>query len=254
MACNGRPVIAMIPARLASTRFPRKVLADQTGKPLIEHVFDAARRAACVDQIVVATDSEEVVRVAAGFGCQGVLTRSDHPNGASRLAQVCDLLEISDDAVIVNVQADEPELDDAVIDAAAKALVASDAPMATIASPFAEDEDPADPNIVKVVVDRKGRAMYFSRSLIPFDRQGDGGAPPLKHVGLYVYDRPFLSIYSSLAPTPMERSERLEQLRVLEHGYSIAVATVQCRHHGVDTPEQYAQFVQRWRETHGGAR
>jgi 3-deoxy-manno-octulosonate cytidylyltransferase (CMP-KDO synthetase) len=253
VACNGRPVIAMIPARLASTRFPRKVLANQTGKTLIEHVFGAASRAACVDRIVVATDSEEVVRAVEEFAGQGVLTSNDHPNGASRLGQVCDLLDIADDAVIVNVQGDEPELDPAVIDAAAHALVESDSPMATIASPFAEDEDAADPNIVKVVVDQQGRAMYFSRSVIPFDREDDGKTSLLKHVGLYAYDRPFLRVYSTLAPTPMEQCERLEQLRVLEHGYSIAVATVTCKHHGIDTPEQYAEFVQRWRDRHDDA-
>jgi 3-deoxy-manno-octulosonate cytidylyltransferase (CMP-KDO synthetase) len=116
---------------------------------------------------------------------------------------------------------------------------------ATVGSPFAADEDPADPNIVKVVVSAAGRALYFSRSLIPYDRDGTAAAPPLKHVGLYVYRRDFLQTFVSLPPTPLERSERLEQLRILEHGYAMAVVVAEAPYHGIDTPEQYEEFVRR---------
>lgn len=240
----------MIPARLASTRFARKVLASKTGRPLIWHAHEAAARASLVDEVVVAADSDEVVQAVAAFGGRAVLTRMDHANGASRIAQACDLLGVADEAIVVNVQADEPEIEPAAIDAVVEALGRSDAPMATIASPFAPDEDPADPNIVKVVFDRRWQAMYFSRSLIPFDRDGRASAPPFKHVGLYAYRRSFLRRYCQFEPTPLERSERLEQLRVLEHGCAIAVATFECRHHGIDTPEHYAEFVERWRRAH----
>lgn len=248
VAIDEHPVIAMIPARLASTRFPRKALASQTGMPLFGHVAQAATQAAVVDEVVVATDSPEIVAAAEALGVRAVLTRQDHPNGASRIAQACELLSISDDSCVVNVQGDEPEIEPGAIDAVVQALAASSAPMATIASPFGANEDPRDPNIVKVVLNRAGEAMCFSRSFIPFDRDGAGALAPLKHVGLYAYRRPFLRTYVSLAPTPMEQAERLEQLRVLEHGHRIAVAVRPCEHHGVDTSEQYADFVKRWNE------
>jgi 3-deoxy-manno-octulosonate cytidylyltransferase (CMP-KDO synthetase) len=189
------------------------------------------------------------------------MTRSDHANGTSRIAEaVADI----DADFVVNVQGDEPEIDPRLIDLAVRELAAqADCPVSTVASPFAADEDPANPNIVKVVLDRRGRALYFSRALIPFDR-GMGqtvtgarphaaGGGPLKHVGMYVYRRPFLDEYVRLEPTPLERAERLEQLRILEHGCPIAVAIGESHHHGIDTPEQYEAFVQRCAAERAGA-
>ena len=172
------------------------------------------------------------------------MTRRDHSNGTSRIAEA---VAHYDAQIIVNVQGDEPEIEPSLIDLAVQTLRDhADCPMATLASPFAPDESPSDPNIVKVVIDRQCRALYFSRSQIPFDRDGAGQAIPLKHVGLYVYRREFLQVYASLAPTPLEQAEKLEQLRVLEHGYKIAVAVGEAHFHGIDTPEQYEEFVRRF--------
>ncbi len=236
--------VAIIPARYQSTRFPGKPLARDTGKPLIEHVIDQVRRATSLDRIIVATDDRRIAQTVTGFGGEVAMTRADHPNGTSRIAEVAEGLDSAVD-VIVNVQGDEPDIEPSVIDELVAGLRSdSDAPMATLASPFAEDEDPSDPNIVKLVIGVTGRALYFSRSLIPFDRDGVGHTP-WKHPGLYAYRRDFLIRYAALEPTPLEQLEQLEQLRALEHGYAIAVVKTVCRHHGIDTPEQYADFVAR---------
>jgi 3-deoxy-manno-octulosonate cytidylyltransferase (CMP-KDO synthetase) len=238
-------VTVVIPARYGSTRFPGKVLADRTGRPLIQHVHERAAAASCADEVLVATDDDRVRAAVEGFGGRVVMTRSDHPNGTSRIAEAAEAL---DAALVVNVQGDEPELDPALIDLAVEALVADpDCPVGTVASPFAPDEDPADPNVVKVVLDRRGRALLFTRALVPHPRDGAPAAPPLKHLGLYVYRREFLATYVALPPTPLERTEQLEQLRVLEHGYPIRVAVGAAHHHGIDTPEQYEAFVARVR-------
>jgi len=238
---------------MASSRFPGKVLADATGRPLIRHVYEAAMRARCVGaggMVVVATDDERVRAAVVGFGGRAVMTSEDHPNGTSRLAEAASKLGLGPDSVVVNVQGDEPELEPELIDAAVGALGQSAcAAMATVAVPFGPGEDPADPNLVKVVLRADGTAMYFSRALVPFSRDGEGGVVgPLKHVGLYVYRRPFLETYLSLEPTLLERTEQLEQLRVLYHGHAIAVAVGRSRGFGgIDTPEQYDAFVARWR-------
>jgi 3-deoxy-manno-octulosonate cytidylyltransferase (CMP-KDO synthetase) len=235
--------IAVIPARYASVRFPGKVLADRTGKPLVQHVYERAAAAERIARVIVAADDPRIVEAVHAFGGEAVLTRDDHPNGTSRIAEVAPGLAAD---VIVNVQGDEPDLEPALIDRAVDQLAAHpDCVASTVGSPFAGDEDPADPNIVKVVVGAAGLALYFSRALIPYDRDGTAPAPPLKHVGLYVYRRDFLPTFVALPPTPLEQSERLEQLRILEHGYRMAVAVAEARYHGIDTPEQYEAFVQR---------
>ena len=217
--------------------------------PLIQHVYEQVRRAELVDRVFVATDDRRIIEAVHAFGGEAVMTRGDHANGTSRIAEVAGDLDAQ---VIVNVQADEPEIEPALIDTAIRCLDGNTScPVATLASPFARDEDPADPNIVKVVLDAAGRALYFSRALIPHDRDGDAGEPPLKHLGIYVYRRDFLLEFTQLAPTPLERIERLEQLRVLEHGHRIAVAIVTAQYHGIDTPEQYDEFVARRASLHG---
>lgn len=242
----GPPVVAIIPGRLGSTRFPGKVLAAKTGKPLIQHVCEAASRSALLSRVVVATDDQTVMAAVRGFGGEAVLTRTDHPNGTSRLAEAAGLLGLAPDTIVVNVQGDEPEIEPAVIDAAVRAL--GDASVATVASPMNE-MDAANPNIVKVVVRLDGTALYFSRARVPHVRDSanaDWGRP-LRHIGLYVYRRSFLDRYLTLEPTPLERAESLEQLRILEHGFAIAVATMpeEVGYAGIDTPEQYEAFVKR---------
>ena len=242
---------AILPARLGSTRFPRKVLASRTGKPLIQHVWEQASRASSLARVVIATDEREVFDAVTAFGGEAVMTSVAHLNGSSRLAEAANILGLPDDALIVNVQGDEPEIDPAVIDAAVELARRSGAEVATVASPLAAHEDFANPNIVKVVMRADGMAMYFSRAKVPFPREGgaagsEHAAPVLKHIGLYVYRTGFLRKYVTLAPTPLERTEMLEQLRVLEHGYRIAVTVRACDMIGVDTPEQYEAFVQRY--------
>jgi 3-deoxy-manno-octulosonate cytidylyltransferase (CMP-KDO synthetase) len=268
--------LAVIPARFASTRFPGKPLADKTGKPLIRHVVERVRLARRVGRIIVATDDQRIFDAVRSFGCDAMMTRADHPNGTCRIAEVVQRIQGSDDGatlsgrprggasaypspdIILNVQGDEPEIEPAVIDALVEGLAADEsAPMATIASPFTEGEDPADPNVVKVVVDQRGRALYFSRSPIPFHRD-DPTHPPthqptsslhLKHVGIYAYRPDFLLAYAKLPVTPLEQAEKLEQLRALEHGHAIAVVQTIARHHGIDTPQQYEAFVARYQNT-----
>lgn len=242
--------VAIIPARLGSTRFPGKVLADATGMPLIRHVVESARRASSLARVVVATDDDRVRDAVRSFGGECVMTAASHSNGTSRIAEATRILGLDDHAVVVNVQGDEPEIEPDAIDAVVAALLRSDAEVATGASEFRPGEDASNPNVVKVVVSPGGRALYFSRALIPFRREASGAAP-LRHVGLYVYRAGFVRLYADLPPTPLERTEVLEQLRVLEHGYRIAVARVACQHQGIDTPEQYDAFVARWRARAG---
>ncbi len=247
-------MVVIIPARLGSTRLPGKVLLSATGRPLIQHVWESAGRAACVRRVVIATDDQRVLDAARSFGAQAVLTRADHPNGTSRLSEAAALLGIGAGELIVNVQGDEPEVEPGAIDAAVGALLQSEqlpggCAISTVAVPFGAHDNPRDPNCVKVVCGLDGRALYFSRSPIPFDRDGTGGADAamLRHVGLYVYRRAFLDRYIALPPTPLERAEQLEQLRALQHGYHIAVAVRRAARVGIDTAEQYEQFVARFR-------
>jgi len=242
-------VAAVVPARYASTRFPGKPLANDTGKPLIQHVVEQVQRATLIDAVIVATDDQRIADAVAGFGGKAVMTRPDHPNGTSRIAEVLEqwatLNFDREPELIINVQGDEPEIEPRVIDELADAMLLDpDAPMGTLGSPFAEHEDPANPNIVKLILNRRGDAMYFSRSLIPHDRD-NAGAQYIKHPGLYAYRPEFLQQYTRLSPTPLEQSEQLEQLRVLEHGHRIKVVQTVTHHHGIDTPEQYAAFVKR---------
>ena len=237
--------IAIIPVRYASTRFPGKPLARETGKFLFQHVYEQTSLASSVARVCVATDDQRIMEAAHQIGAKAILTRADHPNGTSRIAEVVASLPVTECDVIVNVQGDEPEIDPSHIDAAVHAL-GTDDDVATLASPFSPDESADDPNIVKVVTNLDHRALYFSRSRVPHSDRSE--ALCLKHIGLYVYRRAFLLEYVNWPATPLESAERLEQLRVLEHGRSIAVAVVDDVHsHGIDTPEQYQAFVKRWR-------
>lgn len=235
-------VTVVIPARYASTRFPGKPLADLCGKPMIQWVYERSALCKSVDRVIVATDDDRIACAVASFGGEVIMTRADHATGTDRLAEVAAGL---DDELIVNVQGDEPLIDPAMIQAAVKPLLAdSTIPMGTLKTPLTSIEEYLNPNVVKVVTDRLGFALYFSRAPIPYPRDFNNclelrwhELATAKHIGLYVYRREFLLQYPRLQATPLEIQESLEQLRALEHGYRIRVAETDLVGQGVDTPE-----------------
>lgn len=216
--------VAIIPARLESTRLPGKALASIAGRPMVCHVAERTRRARGIGRVIVATDDDGIARAVAASGVEVVMTRRDHPSGTDRLAEVARSLR---DDVIINVQGDLPLLDPQMVERLADRMLADpDLPMATLAAPLFDEGEWRAPQVVKVVVDAGGRALYFSRSPIPYDRDGARAAgEPLgwRHVGLYAYRRDVLLRLASLPPSPLERRERLEQLRALENGIPIGV-------------------------------
>lgn len=236
---------ALIPARMASTRLPDKPLADIAGRPMVVRVAERAARSHAA-QVIVATDDTRVQAAAAGYGYQALLTRADHPTGTDRLAEAVVQLDLADDAIVVNVQGDEPLIDPALVDAVAALLQARpDAAIATCACPLADAESLFNPNVVKVVCAADARALYFSRAPIPWARdalaQGERvlapDLPALHHIGLYAYRVGFLRRFPDLPQGALERFEALEQLRALEHGHAIVVhRTQQAPMAGVDTP------------------
>jgi 3-deoxy-manno-octulosonate cytidylyltransferase (CMP-KDO synthetase) len=235
----------IVPARLASTRLPNKPLADIGGLPMVVRVARRAAQSGAV-RVVVAADSPLTVQACEAHGVQALLTRADHPSGSDRLAEACELLGLGSDAVVVNVQGDEPLIDPALIDAVAAMLAARPAAaMSTAAHAIDNVAEFANPNVVKVVTDAQGIALYFSRACIPWWRdgysQGVSALPdpkPLRHIGIYGYRVDFLRRFPKLEQAPMEVTEALEQLRALWHGFRIAVhVTDQAPGPGVDTPE-----------------
>jgi 3-deoxy-manno-octulosonate cytidylyltransferase (CMP-KDO synthetase) len=231
--------VGIIPARLASSRFPGKPLALIAGKPMLQRVVEGARSAKRLREVIVATDDARIAEACAAFGARAVMTSPAHPTGTDRIAEVA--ADLPDD-IIVNVQGDEPLIAGFVIDALVDALAtAPECPMAT-AVHHAEPDAADDPNRVKVVLDRAGNALYFSRASIPFAR-GAGPAPPLwQHVGLYAYRRAFLLELVRSPQTPLERAEQLEQLRALEHGQRIRCAVIEgWRSVAVDVPADVAR-------------
>jgi 3-deoxy-manno-octulosonate cytidylyltransferase (CMP-KDO synthetase) len=240
--------VVIIPARLASTRLPNKPLADLGGKPMVVRVAERARESGA-ERIIVATDHPDIAAACAAHGIEACMTRADHPSGTDRIAEVARTLGLPPDAVVVNLQGDEPLIDPALL-AACAARIGADVPMATCAHPLSDAVDAFNPNVVKVVLDKAGRALYFSRATIPWHRDGFArdraslppGHVPLRHIGLYAYSNAFLQQYPRLEPAPLEAVEALEQLRVLWHGYPIAVhVTAEAPHAGVDTPEDLAR-------------
>ncbi len=226
-------VVVGIPARYGSTRFPGKPLALLAGRPLIAHVIERAR-ATDVGPVFVATDDARIAEAARAAGAEARMTASHHASGTERLAEACAGMDAD---VIVNVQGDEPLIDPAAIRAVLEPFADDPAlPMATLAHPIRDEFDLQDANVVKVVCDGRGRALYFSRAPIPFLRD-ESAIAPLQHVGLYAYRRDFLLQYPALEPAPLERAEHLEQLRALHHGYEIAVRVGEFHCIGVDTPE-----------------
>ena len=236
--------IAIIPARYASTRLPGKPLLDRTGMPLIQHVVQAVGSASSIQKIVVATDDARIAQAVEAFGGNCVMTRADHPSGTDRIAESVEILSLEAGDIVVNVQGDEPEMPGACVDQLVELLDGGSCPMATLATPLSGDEAD-DPNKVKVVTRADGRALYFSRARIPFDRDSGRQARYLLHLGIYAYRVAFLKQYASLPPTPAEQAEKLEQLRALESGFDIAVGVTDYHGRGIDTPDDYEAFVSR---------
>lgn len=241
--------VVLIPARLASTRLPNKPLADLGGKPMVVRVAEQASRSGA-RQVVVACDDVQIAQACADHGVSAVLTRPDHASGSDRLAEACEHLGLADDEVVVNVQGDEPLIDPTLVaDCAALLWQRPACQVATAAHAIEDVADFANPNVVKVVADRHGRALYFSRAPIPWWRDGSQpgqpGLPqpaPLRHIGLYAYRAGYLRRFPALEPAPLEQTEALEQLRVLWHGDCIALhIAAAAPAPGVDTPEDLAR-------------
>lgn len=228
-------VIAVIPARYGSTRFEGKPLAMICGKPMIQHVYENASKCSQIDRLIVATDDERIERVVRGFGGEVCMTEPTHTSGTDRVAEVMRRYQ-SD--IVVNVQGDEPLLTSEAITEALKPFFGDGMVlMSTLKTRILDHAEVTDPNVVKVVTDQKGFALYFSRSPIPFYDGLCGLSEMFRHVGIYVYTRDFLLTFSRLPQTTLEKRERLEQLRALEHGYKIQVVETKYRPIGVDTPE-----------------
>ncbi|MGL4594660.1 MAG: 3-deoxy-manno-octulosonate cytidylyltransferase [Thermoguttaceae bacterium] len=245
--------IVVIPARFASTRLPQKMLLRETGKPLIQYAYEAAVKATLPSSVCVACDHPEIAAAVSGFGGIAHMTNPNAASGTDRIAEVA--ATCSDADIVVNVQGDEPDMTPDAVDAVIQLLLDNpDAVMATLAVPIRTQEILGDPACVKVVFDQVGKALYFSRSVIPYPRGGVTDEmlqqnPPLfyLHLGIYAYRRDFLLSLCKLPQSPAEKLESLEQLRVLHHGHSILVGIANKPMRGIDTPEDYAKFVEKCR-------
>ena len=254
-------IVAVIPARYHSTRFPGKPLVDIRGKPMIQHVYEGARASTLVDDVMVATDDARIADAVRKFGGKVVMTSPDHRTGTERVAEVAEGLGAE---IIANIQGDEPLIRGEIIDEAMKPLIEDGSiHMSTLKRPLNRVSDWFNPNVVKVVTDREGFALYFSRSPIPFFRdepcesrqflssKGEHGTVPLPsgplygHIGLYVYRRSLLLSIRQMEPTPLERAEGLEQLRLLENGFRIKVIPTDYDPVGVDTPEDLQEVLEK---------
>ncbi len=250
--------VAVIPARYGSSRLPGKPLLRETGRWLIQHVCEQVEQSRLIEAVFVATDDARIVEAVASFGGRAILTRADHASGTDRICEALEQIPGDDDQLVVNVQGDEPEIEPAALDALIERMRAEpELNVGTVAAAFPAGLDPDDPSAVKVVLDERGRALYFSRARIPHPRDLEPDDPvtrPLLHVGVYAYRRAFLRRFASWPPGALERIEKLEQLRILERGEPIAVVRVQRAGVGIDTPQDYARFVARWRATHEASR
>ncbi|MHC4889022.1 MAG: 3-deoxy-manno-octulosonate cytidylyltransferase [Planctomycetota bacterium] len=242
-------VLACIPARYGSTRFAGKVLAKDTGKFLIQHTYERACLAGLPDKVIIAADHELVIAAAYSFGAECILTSVEHKSGTDRIAEAVRDIDVDID-IVLNLQADEPEIDPENIDYLAELLIKNPTyPMATLAAEFQNTEQIADPNIVKVITDCNNKAIYFSRAPIPYNREKSGVGKLqqyLRHIGIYAYRREFLLKITTLPQTPLEKIEKLEQLRAIENGFDILVGKVEHSCDGIDTPQQYEEFVKRY--------
>ena len=245
-------VIALIPARYASTRFPGKPLADLLGKPMIQHTYERVGRARGLTEVLVATDDVRIAEAVQGFGGQVVMTSADHLSGTDRIAEAVESLDAD---IIVNIQGDEPLITPEAVETVVQPLLDDSAiPMTTLAHRIHQLEDLLNPHMGKVVLDARGFAMYFSRSPLPFPGEAPSDSsflvntPYYNTVGMYGYRRDFLLTFTALPPTPLEQTERLEQLRALEHGYRIKVMETSYAPLGVDIPEDLEKAAKRLKE------
>jgi 3-deoxy-manno-octulosonate cytidylyltransferase (CMP-KDO synthetase) len=236
-------ILGVIPARFASSRYPGKALARLAGKPMIEHVWERANMSRYLSDVLVATDDDRIADAVHKFGGRVRMTRADHPSGTDRLAEIA---SSEDAALYVNIQGDEPLIDPEAIDAAILSVHGDEAvDMGTLKKQIIDPTDIVNTNVVKVVTNLLGDAIYFSRCPIPYERDGRTGVPIyFKHIGLYVYRREFLLRYPDLTAGPLEEAERLEQLRALENGYRIRVVATDYESLGVDTPEDLERVNQ----------
>lgn len=236
--------VIVIPARFASTRLPGKPLLRETGKFLIQHVYEQASKAKCAKTVIVATDDDRIARSVRSFGGEVAMTRADHASGTDRIAEVARNLACE---IVINVQGDEPTIDPDCIDKLAGLMHGNpSAEMATLAVPIKDEASWRNPNIVKAIHDDQGRAVVFSRSSIPFCRDGQpdfASGRYLQHLGIYAYRREALLKLASMPPHPWEEIEKLEQLRALAQGWTIQLGVVQHAGRGVDTPDDYVEFV-----------
>ena len=242
MARGSGPVVAVIPARYASTRLPGKHLLAETGKPLIQHVYERVRGCAGLDRILVATDDDRILQAVKSFGGEAVMTSNRHPTSTDRIAEAVRNLDC---ATVLHLKGDQPEIEPETIETLIGLL--DGAEMATLAVPFLDLQESLPANHVKVVVDRHHNALYFSRARIPY---ANGTATPaLRQLQIYGYTKAFLQRFVTLDPTPLELAEKLEPLRALEHGYKIKIGIVKVKSRGgIETAEDYAAFVKRMRE------
>ncbi|MFH1752567.1 MAG: 3-deoxy-manno-octulosonate cytidylyltransferase [Candidatus Omnitrophota bacterium] len=226
--------IGVIPARYKATRFEGKVLANLKGKPIIQHVYEMADESRMLDDLIVAADDERIIKAVKEFGGKAVLTSLGHQTGTDRLTEIINPLDVN---IVVNIQADEPFVHHSMIDDLVNTLTDdASVPMATVIKKIDDKDDLINPNIVKVVIDKNGFALYFSRSPIPFER-GEKDNIFYKHLGLYAYTKDFLFTYTNLPQSRLEKAESLEQLRALEHGFKIKTIETDINTIGIDTPE-----------------
>ena len=236
-----RKILGVIPARFASSRFPGKALARLDSRSMLEHVWERVSMARYLSTVLIATDDDRIAAEARRFGARVTMTRDDHASGTDRVAEVASAFENAE--LVVNIQGDEPLIDPGAIDAAVLPLLEEPAiPMGTLSKRIEDAREIADPNVVKVVTDTFGNAIYFSRSAIPYARDGVT-VPCFKHIGLYVYRRDFLLRYPDMPVGPLERAERLEQLRAVENGFRIRVVETDYESLGVDTPEDLERVL-----------
>jgi len=233
----------VIPARFGSKRLPGKPLLSETGTPMILHVVERARRASLVRRVIVATDDERIRDAVEEGGGEAAMTEPTRTCGTERVAEIA--TGLPDETTFVNLQGDEPEIDPADLDFLIRVLEESGRGMATLAAPLGDEAELAEPSAVKVVLKANGDALYFGRAPIPHDRDGDGPARPLRHLGVYGFTRETVLRYLELRPSPLEATERLEQLRALENGIDIRVAVVRAAPPGIDTIQDYRAFVRR---------
>ncbi len=251
MSTDSLRAIVVIPARLASSRFPEKILAKETGKYLIQHTYEQAKQAKLVEEIIIAADDERTIQAVESFNAHAIMTDPNLPSGTDRVSAAAKNIDCD---IIVNLQADEPEMPPEFIDKLIM-LLASDeqASMATLASKFTSRKDIENPNNVKVIIDKFGNAIYFSRSIIPYPREGFESLPEqfsyYHHFGIYAYRKDFLLKLTNLPPAPIEQIEKLEQLRVLWNNYKIKVGIMDYRVEGIDTYDEYKKFVQKQKQT-----